>query len=272
MQRPLFVEIAAGLLLLFAWILAASSILGLPPLVGAAEVLILGGLFAARYLLPSSDPAQIERRARSRARPLGAQLPWALASAVTVSVFLLGFVTLYARFVPPDPDTFDALTGFLRQPYAIVPLLLADVVIDPMVEEVIFRGWIQGRLSADFGPEMAIVSAAGIFAAVRLNAWDIPPFFLLGLASGYTVYLTRSVWAGILMSTVFSLGSDLLQSPIIPGDPLAPLTGGPDGVRNTVLVMLGAAVASIVIWHRQRIVRDRLAAAAAGPPGDSAAD
>ena len=272
MQRPLFVEIAGGLLLLFAWILVESRILDLPPLVGTAEVLFLGALFAWRYLLPSSDPAQIERRARSRARALGPQLPWAIASAVTVAVFLIGFVSIYARFVPPTPEPIDTLVEFLRQPYAMVPILLTDVVVDPMVQEVIFRGWIQGRLSTDFGPEMAIVSAAGIFAAVRPSTWEIPPLFLFGLASGYTVYLTRSVWSGVLMSAVFSLGSDLLQPPLVVGDPLAPITGGPDGVRNTIVLMLAAAIASILVWHRQRIVRDALAARDAGPPGDAAAD
>ena len=272
MQRPLFVELAAALLLLYAWLLAASSVLYLPPLAGAGEVLFLGALFAARYLWPSDAPAQIERRARSRARRLGPQWPWAIASAIAVAVFLLGFVSIYSHLVPPTPDPDHVMADFLRQPFAMLPLLLADAVVDPVVEEVIFRGWIQGRLSREFGPEIAIVTAAGIFAAVHLSAWDIPPLFLLGLASGYTVYLTRSIWAGVMMNAAFSLGVDLLDSTALRAGGLSAFSAAPNGVRAVLLVMLGAAVAAILIWHRQRIVRDRIAAAAEPGTGGGSAD
>ena len=268
MQRPLFAEIAGALAMLFAWLLVTSTIIYLPPLVAAGEVLLFGALFTARYLVPGDDPAQIERRARSRALGLGPQWPWAIASAVTVAVFLLAFLSVYARLAPPPREVESIVAEYFRQPLAILPFVLADAVVDPVIEEVIFRGWIQGRLSRDFGPETAIVSAAGIFAAVHLSIWDVPPLFLLGLASGYTVYLTRSVWAGVLMNAAFSLGVDLLDSPALTADGLVAYSAGATGLRAAVLVMLGAAVLSILVWHRQRIIRDRLAAAAGALPAD----
>ena len=268
MQRPLIVDVASALLLTFVWSFAASTIFLLPPVGGAALVLLFGAIFAARYLRPGSDPLQIERCARSRARPLGAQWPWAIGSAVAASVFLLGLVSILSHLAPPAPELDPTIADFLKKPLAMLPLLLADAVVDPLVQEVAFRGWIQGRLSREFGPEVAIVSAAGLFSAVfgvvHLGAWNIPPLFLLGLASGYTVYLTRSVWSGVMMNAAFSLGVDLIDPPTVDGSRLEGFSAGPDGLCNVILVMLAAAIAAILVWHRQRIVRDRIAAAA--PP------
>jgi membrane protease YdiL (CAAX protease family) len=272
MQRPLIADLAGSLALFFAWLLALQLLPFLPPIAGAGEIILFGLVFATRFVLAGSEPAQIERRARSRVQALGAQWPWAILSALAITVLLLAFLALYARLVPPPEIPDSPIEKYLQQPLAWLPLFIAAVVVGPLVEEVIFRGWVQGRLSEDFGPESAIVTAAGLFAIVQLEFWGVPYRFLLGLASGYTVYLTRSIWAGVLMNAAFNGGLFLVDAIVPDTAEYTALSAGALGVARVAAVILAASAVASFAWHRQRVIRDRNAEQRAANVGSAPPD
>src|SRR5262249_44734067 len=160
----------------------------LSPAAGTIQILVVGVLFASVYVVPGKSAESVARRARGRVRPLGAQWPWAAFAAATIAVFLVLLVEFYARALPPTAA--DApYTAYVAQPYGIVPPIVAATLVGPLVSEVIFRGWVQGRLTRAFGPEVAIINAAALYAVANLDPWFIPVYFVLGLLAGYSVYL-----------------------------------------------------------------------------------
>jgi membrane protease YdiL (CAAX protease family) len=85
------------------------------------------------------------------------------------------------------------------------PSLLADIavmiVLAPLVEEILFRGFIFGALLDRLRPLAAAGLSAILFAGAHL-AWEPQAFlslFCLGLVSAYTYLLTRSLWPSILL-------------------------------------------------------------------------
>jgi membrane protease YdiL (CAAX protease family) len=259
MRRPLVIDLSESLALLFLWTLAQGLFLLLEPTVAAGQVLLVGLLFTARYVAPGAAPLQAERRARSRVRPLGAQWPWAVIAAIAVAVLLLVFLSVYTRLVPMPTDVSDPVDEYLKRPLGWVPLLIAAVAVGPLIEEVIFRGWIQGRLTRQFGPEIAIAFAAALFAAAHFDPWGMPHRLLLGLASGYTVYLTRSVWAGVMMHATFNgalFVADYFYE--FPGQ-FSALSAGAEGTARAAGIALAAAGLAVLAWRRMRVIHDRLA-------------
>jgi membrane protease YdiL (CAAX protease family) len=267
--RPLVIDLSASLALLYAWTLAQVLFLyvDLPPAAGALQVSLVGLVFAARYVVTSTSPEQQERRERSGLHPLGAQWPWVALTALGVAVFLLAFVALYSRLIPPSPESNARLDAYLQLPLGSLPFFVSGIGVAPLVEEIIFRGWIQTRIARDFGSEAAIVNTAAVFAIAHLEVWQSPFLFLLGLATGYTVYLTGSVWSGVVMHAAYNTAI-LVVGFVYSDDELAALTSGARGTAVAVAVIMAAGAITWFGWRRQRGIRDRTAEPRA-PSADS---
>ncbi len=81
----------------------------------------------------------------------------------------------------------------------------------------------------------------------------------LGLACGYSVYLTRSIWTGVLINMVFS-GSIILVDHDPAADGAFPGFGeGENGIAHMAVLMTLSAVVAVAVWRHQRVIRDRTA-------------
>ncbi len=98
-------------------------------------------------------------------------------------------------------------------------IIAIAVVITPLVEEIVFRGLIQGALTRLYRSRwLAIVMTAAIFAALHLTVREnvaagesslaqletIPPLFLLGLVLGYAYEKSRSLYRPICIHLGFN--------------------------------------------------------------------
>jgi membrane protease YdiL (CAAX protease family) len=82
---------------------------------------------------------------------------------------------------------------------AVVDLLVA-VLLAPLVEEVVFRGFVFRALDEHLHPLLAAGASALLFAAVHVP-WDLDALvslFALGLITAYTYRATRSLWPCII--------------------------------------------------------------------------
>ena len=81
----------------------------------------------------------------------------------------------------------------------------------PVLEETVFRAWIQRPAERRWGPAVAITSSAVLFALVHLDSALVPFYFIDGVIIGVTVWLTRSLWAGVVLHAAHNVFSTVTE-------------------------------------------------------------
>lgn len=97
-------------------------------------------------------------------------------------------------------------TGFLDR-FTVLGLA---VVVAPLAEEFIFRGYLYGVVRKYGGRWCAIGSTSLLFAAIHLHAPSFAGLFLLGCLLAVVYERTRSLWVPVCMHMVFNAVSVLM--------------------------------------------------------------
>jgi len=181
--------------------------------------------------VPADSPADVGLRlghavlatapplALAIARAVGSRLKWRRAlgleskdtfrhlfqGVVGLGVALIVGVVLRDMLLTGVETVLPGALGARALPGAGTASLLADalivVLLAPLAEEVIFRGFIFGALLDHLRPLAAAALSALLFAGAHL-AWEPQAFlslFCLGLVSAYTYLLTRSLLPSIVL-------------------------------------------------------------------------
>lgn len=118
---------------------------------------------------------------------LGSILPLAIA---------LGFAEALALVIPPD-ESFQML--FDRMTIGTAVLFVLSIAIFPGIsEELLFRGYVQGRLLQRWPPLWAIGVTSFVFALVHIQPHTVVAAFPLGIYFGYLSWKCRSIVPSIL--------------------------------------------------------------------------
>lgn len=233
----------------FVWNIAASIALlaGLlleMPLLGLGIAFLVAVWIVRGYLLGGRGGAR--RRALIQLRPLSrATLLWTVLAIPVMTLASWSLTEVWLRLVPVPPDSinpFEPLTSTLQGKIAIS---LLAVAIAPLLEEFFFRGLIQSTIIRRNGPVGGVIVAAAAFAAAHMLPWIFPIHFFLGAAFGYAVYVTRSIWPGVILHTANNLAAvvGLVQSEA----PKATPTIWTTGLTSDWWLALGGLVLSIVL-------------------------
>ena len=191
------------LLLFLAWNILISLVLAISvrlgyALAGLPLMVALYGWFLWLLVLHPRTPAV--RWALLRLRPLDRDaLRWTLLGVPVLLVLSWSLGEVYVRLVPVPPGSFDPFGDLMATPGGRLAITVLAVGIAPVLEEFFFRGFIQRGLERRFGAVGGIVTAAVVFAAVHVLPWVLPLHFFLGLAFGYVVWATRSIWSGVIL-------------------------------------------------------------------------
>ncbi len=138
----------------------------------------------------------------------------------------------------PLPDELEKIINELREAMDqallnllgsnSVPEFLAVVVIiaviPGVVEEIAFRGLIQGSFERGLGPARGIVITGIIFGAYHLNPFSMVPLVALGIYLGFLAYRANSVWVSVAahafnnLIPIAALSSGLVDEKVIAGD------------------------------------------------------
>ena len=105
------------------------------------------------------------------------------------------FINLCSEFLGLPDLMQDTFLGMSRNVFGIISI----AIMAPLVEELLFRGAIQGyMLRKGMKPLHAILIASAIFGIVHMNPIQIPFAFAIGLIFGWLYYRTGSVVPGIV--------------------------------------------------------------------------
>ncbi|HZX55990.1 MAG TPA: CPBP family intramembrane glutamic endopeptidase [Ilumatobacteraceae bacterium] len=96
-------------------------------------------------------------------------------------------------------DLYDSASGAW-----IVVLVLAIVVVAPFVEELVYRGLLQGAMRREVPDIVAVVVVAAFFALIHFRAIEYPGLFAFGLVLGTCAWLTDRLGMGIAAHVAFN--------------------------------------------------------------------
>lgn len=85
----------------------------------------------------------------------------------------------------------------------IIGHLIVSSILNPITEEIIFRGFILGRLLERYRPMLAIMISAGLFGAFHFNMSFLGAF-VHGLIFGFLMIRTSSIYAVILIHGLYN--------------------------------------------------------------------
>lgn len=179
-----------------AWVLIAAAILG--------AVFVLPFSWRAGELAPqiwSWGPQP--RFAVARHLSIGI-LTWVIAFPLValINQGLEAVTTSFTDQLPKEQVAVTVVRGATTGQMVLV--LIAVAILIPMIEEILFRGFLQSYLKKYMRPLLAVILSATLFSLVhfsRSQSWNnveiVTALFVLGLFLGYLYERQRSLWAPI---------------------------------------------------------------------------
>jgi membrane protease YdiL (CAAX protease family) len=79
-----------------------------------------------------------------------------------------------------------------------------SIFVAPLVEEIVYRGFIYPAVKKQFGFAAAVIVVSLGFALMHFNAAVFAPLFLLGVVLALAFEATGSLWASILTHMLFN--------------------------------------------------------------------
>jgi hypothetical protein len=185
----------------------------IPPLLGALVNVGIAAAFVWWFVRRPIARGERRRLATLRIRPAGAAWPWVGAAVVAIMGLTPSGLLVSARLLRVPPDRSTILEDYAKLAGGTVALLVLVAVIAPLLEEFLFRGWIQRSLERSFvrrapdrerGAWRAILVTSVAFAAVHADAFGFPLRFSLAVASGWAAWSTRSIWPSVVLHGAYN--------------------------------------------------------------------
>lgn len=189
-HRPVIFTIIKLILLYFAYQLGFSAIMSL-----ALSVLPMDMTTATSLTMVTSTIAmtwhlihfKYVRIAQDKFKEVSLSVLGASIVFTFAAMYVLNLLIEQAGIPNTMEDTFIAMS---HNPFGILSIAL----LAPILEELLFRGAIQGALHRTVkDPWVSIIIASSIFGVVHMNPAQIPFAFLLGMMFGWLYYRTGSL-------------------------------------------------------------------------------
>jgi membrane protease YdiL (CAAX protease family) len=134
---------------------------------------------------------------------------WAVAAALILgglfATSILGNVSdyVYRRIAGPVPQE-NVVTIFPHTSAGLVLFVVLAVLVAPVIEETIFRGFVFQGLARSWGPLLGAVTSALIFALWHQQLSVLVPIFGLGALLAAAFYWTKSIYTNIAFHATFN--------------------------------------------------------------------
>jgi len=129
------------------------------------------------------------------------------------SIILIEEINILTSFVLPVPDeSFLGWEAMLNpsNPLSIAFLIGTIVILAPVGEEILFRGFLQTFLESAWGDvTKAVLFTSLFFAVIHFNPYWVVQIYLLGILLGYLTWRTGSILASIAFHILIN-GTSLL--------------------------------------------------------------
>jgi membrane protease YdiL (CAAX protease family) len=124
-----------------------------------------------------------------------------LGVALMIAAGLFG--EAYGRFIVPGKELQAGVNQMIdaisKTPLNHVLLFVTIAIVAPVLEEILFRGYLQSALMHRMKPWLAILLASSLFGIVHMQPLAFPVLTVLGAVFGYLYYKTGSLKVNILL-------------------------------------------------------------------------
>jgi membrane protease YdiL (CAAX protease family) len=169
------------------------------------------------------------------------QLPLAEVGNLVQEVWPASFDELARRHRLINPKTW----------WAGVSTLLALVLVAPVTEELLFRGWLLQDLKEQYGKTRALFWSSALFGLVHIEAAAILYAALGGLVLGAVALRTKSTLASIAMHAGVNALPLLLPTRLVRIEGFNTLSNQVEHISWWLLLLsvVGAALALKIVWN-----------------------
>ncbi|HEY8389941.1 MAG TPA: CPBP family intramembrane glutamic endopeptidase, partial [Clostridia bacterium] len=134
----------------------------------------------------------------------------------------------------------DILTeNLLSTPLGIIGVIISTCILPAICEEFVFRGIVLQGLASRFKPFTAILLSAFAFCMMHMSPAQTAHQFVLGVALGYIVLTTGSIWPGVILHFSNNFWAVLASIVSLNGLESALL-------NNTIFIYVGAVVFTLL--------------------------
>lgn len=175
------------------------------------------------------------------------QLPFAEIGNLVQELWPVSFDELARRHRLVQPTTW----------WGGVSALLALVLVAPVTEELLFRGWLLQELKEQYGARMALVWSSVLFGLVHVQPAAVLYAVLGGLVLGSVALRTRSTLASIAMHAGVNALPLLLPATLIRIEGFNTLNQHVEHIHWWLLLLsiAGAAGSLAIVWRATRVLR-----------------
>lgn len=219
--RPLDLAGAGFVFLVFAWLSMASlpAGQGKEPVLGPEVLLVnigfqfvMAGVVAVLVLTRVTPDAWAGLRWRAWPQvlliaPAAVFLMWVVFGGLQLSGYVKWMESLGAKTVQ---DTVLLLQNS-KDPLVLGLMVFAAVIVAPLCEEIVFRGYFYPVLKKFAGIWPAAFSSALVFAVAHGNLTAVLPLFLFGGLLVFIYEKTGSLWAPIAVHFCFNSATVAVQ-------------------------------------------------------------
>ena len=160
----------------------------------------------------------VARRRRLPGDPFGLDWPasWRWAAGAVLGAYAVLFLYTWLLLALEQVAGLDlgrvrdgnALPDVPHNAVAVWALLgLSVVVVAPLAEELLFRGFLFRALSGLIGFPAGLLLSALAFSVVHLDMGVVVPFFLIGIIFAWTYHASGSLWTSVAAHATFNLVS-----------------------------------------------------------------
>ncbi|MFU8891190.1 MAG: type II CAAX prenyl endopeptidase Rce1 family protein [Anaerosomatales bacterium] len=139
------------------------------------------------------------------ARLASAGLVVGLLVAVRLGAWGYGAFAQEMGWTPPAREVGDLTEIFGPTVWGLLLSVVLVVIVAPLVEEVVFRGVLQGAFAGRVDWRIAIALSAALFALYHFTPWLFLPLFALGAACGWLAHTRRSLLPAISLHGAYNV-------------------------------------------------------------------
>lgn len=122
---------------------------------------------------------------------------------LNMATVLWGFIMIFTLGVVLEPLTTSFDKSYIDQLSRIMGsgdwFMFSAIFAAPILEELLFRGVIQGSMTNRFGPVIGIIVGALVFGLVHGNPVQMCNAFFIGMVLGYIYHRTKTLWSVIIL-------------------------------------------------------------------------